>query len=93
MRILVADGHAKMRKVLPRILRSFGHEADAVGSLDEVRRRLEAVCVDLLITGIQLPDGEAWHEVPRLRERFDFMAFALTSFGTEAHLERSRRAG
>ena len=94
MRVLVLDAHDGVRTVVSRILRSAGHDAEAVGDLHAVSQRFEAGDrYDVIVTCIELPDGTAWGELPPLMERFGFKTIALTGYWTAEDLERSRAAG
>lgn len=48
-RVLVADDQADVRMALGMLMRDAGVEADGAGSLDEVRRKLDAGSYDLLL--------------------------------------------
>jgi PAS domain S-box-containing protein len=91
LRILVVDDDEPTRRALTSALASLGHEvrtADSVASAsDAVRGEF-----DVLLCDIGLPDGTGY-DVLRLLDSRPVRAIALSGFGLDDDLRRSRASG
>ena len=93
LRILIVEDHGDTRRTLSRLLTHFGHEVLAA---DNVHRALEIIRsgdVDVLLCDIGLPDGSGYEVVSHARQKQAIPAVAITGFGTEEDLRRSKDAG
>src|SRR2546421_4185839 len=93
LRVLLVEDHRDTRRMLSRLLTHFGHQ---VLTADNVRSALDIVAsgeIDVLICDIGLPDGSGYEVVSQTRRARPIKAVALTGFGTEEDLRRSREAG
>jgi PAS domain S-box-containing protein len=93
LRILLVEDHRDTRHALSRLLTHFGHEvlvADNVRSATEI---LGADQIDVLLCDIGLPDGSGYEVASQARAKGHVKAIALTGFGTEADVRRSKEAG
>ncbi len=66
--ILVADDDQSIRTVLHRALGRLGHEVETVSSATALWRRVTGEPVDLLVTDVVFPDGDALELLPRVRQ-------------------------
>ena len=66
--ILVADDDQSIRTVLHRALARLGHEVETVSSAAALWRRVTGEPVDLLVTDVVFPDGDALELLPRVRQ-------------------------
>ncbi|MEN6448900.1 MAG: PAS domain S-box protein [Thermoguttaceae bacterium] len=94
MRILLVEDHAVTAQMLQMVLTDEGHQvetaADVATALDAASRHP----FDLLISDLGLPDGSGCDLLRRLRERGDSLpAIALSGYGQENDVRRSREAG
>ena len=91
-RILLVEDHAETASVLAELLRGHGYQVRLAHTM---RDALEAgkEGMDLLITDIGLPDGSGHELVERLRPRCKVPAIALTGYGRQEDVTRSRQAG
>jgi PAS domain S-box-containing protein len=91
-RILLVEDHADTRAVLERLLRRYGYDVRTAGS---VAAAVEAAGApfDVLVSDIGLPDGTGYELAERLRERGELCAIALSGYGMEEDVRRSREAG
>jgi CheY-like chemotaxis protein len=90
LRILLVEDHEDTRRAMSRLLRMQGHE---VTTADTVRAALDLAAretFDLLISDIGLPDGSGLELMRQLRQ---VRGIALSGFGSEDDLRRSREAG
>jgi len=94
LRILLVEDHEDTAHVLRRLLERLGHHvelADSVASAIKAARKP----FDLLLSDIGLPDGTGNDLIRELREtqHLSVPAVALTGFGMEEDIARSREAG
>jgi signal transduction histidine kinase/ActR/RegA family two-component response regulator len=93
LRILLVEDHADTLLVLQRVLARRGHEvfpATSAASAMEVAGRQT---VDLLISDIGLPDRSGLELMAELSQARGIRGIALSGYGAEADIERSRAAG
>src|SRR5213593_3265256 len=93
LRILLVEDHRDTRRTLSRLLAHFGHEVLAA---DNVHRALEIIRsgeIDVLLCDIGLPDGSGYEVISQAKRKRPIHAVALTGFGTEDDIRRSREAG
>jgi PAS domain S-box-containing protein len=93
LRILVVEDHRDTRRTLSRLLTHFGHEVLAA---DNVHRALEIIGsgeIDVLLCDIGLPDGSGYEVITQAKGKRPIHAVALTGFGTEEDIRRSKEAG
>jgi CheY-like chemotaxis protein len=92
LRILLVEDHPATLTALGRLVASMGHEPARAGSVEEARRAARDEAYDLVIADLGLPDGSG-HDLMRwLRER-GVKGIALSGFGSDDDLRRSREAG
>ncbi len=93
LRILLVDDHTDTVITLGALLRHLGYEVVCAKTAEEARRIAEQSKFDLLVTDIGLPDASG-HELMRdIRARQSIPGIALSGFGMEEDLEKSRAAG
>lgn len=94
MSILLVEDHEATRQTLAVLLERRGHlvtQADSVGSGYE---QAKARSFDLLMSDIGLPDGRGDELMSRIRDlQPDLFGIALSGYGMEADIQRSRNAG
>lgn len=92
-RVLLVEDHESTRKALAQLLVRRHYEVVAVGSVSEARLAMEGTSFDLLISDIGLPDGTGHALMMELNQRSGLRGIALTGYGYEEDLARSREAG
>jgi CheY-like chemotaxis protein len=92
MRILMVDDHVDTNRALQRILSKMGYQVRTAGSVASALKAAEEP-FDLLISDIGLPDGSGIDLLRMLRDRQPVKAIALSGFGMEDDIRRSREAG
>lgn len=93
VRILLVDDHEDTNHVMKLLLERQGYN---VSSATTFRQGLElgsAESFDLLISDIGLPDGSGLDLIKELSARKPVKAIALSGFGMEGDIQRSREAG
>ena len=94
LRVLVVEDHGDSADLLAAVLESDGHEvvkaADVATALDVV----SGARFDLLLSDLGLPDRSGLELIREVRSRgLGIPAFALSGYGQEQDVERSRTAG
>jgi PAS domain S-box-containing protein len=93
LQILIVDDHVDTSKVMKIMLERRGYQvetADSVGSAIQAGRSRP---FDLLISDIGLPDGSGIDLLREFSKDQQIPAIALSGFGMEEDIERSRNAG
>lgn len=93
LQVLLVDDHADTRDVLSRLLTKCGHTVDAVESAREALDALTRRSFDALISDIGLPDSTGYDLVREAKQRQSLKGIALSGFGMEQDVRRSREAG
>lgn len=92
-RILVVDDHGDTLRAMKLLLRRLGYEVLAAENMTDALRIAQHEPFDILLSDIGLPDGSGLELLRRIRLRRDVPALALSGFGMDEDLERSRDAG
>ncbi len=69
------------------------HAAQTANSISSALEALRREIFDLLICDIGLPDGTGFDLLAKVREFCDIPALALSGFGTQEDVARSKAAG
>jgi PAS domain S-box-containing protein len=93
LRILLVEDHEPTRTALTSLLSRRHHSVQPAESLAEARRALLAEKFDLLISDIGLPDGTGYELMGEVRERYRLPGIALSGYGMEQDVARSREVG
>jgi CheY-like chemotaxis protein len=92
-RILLVDDHEDTALSLAVLLRRRGFQVRTAGTLREGLESAEEG-LGILISDLALPDGSGHDLLARLRDRIGpVSAIAVSGFGSESDIERSRHAG
>jgi CheY-like chemotaxis protein len=92
-RILVVDDHEDTLRSMKLLLRRLGYEVLAADNMCDALRIAEEQPFDILLSDIGLPDGSGLELLRRIRQMRDVPALALSGFGMDEDIERSRDAG
>jgi PAS domain S-box-containing protein len=93
LRILLVDDHTDTITTLGALLRRLGYEVVCAETAEEARGLAEKSKFDLLVTDIGLPDASGHDLMRELRARQSIPGIALSGFGMEEDLEKSRAVG
>lgn len=94
LRVLVVEDNVSTQAVLARMLQRMRHRTRVAGTVREAIAALKAETFDALLCDLGLTDGsgvEVMESARTLQPRL--YAAALTGYGTEADVERTRAAG
>jgi CheY-like chemotaxis protein len=92
-RILIVEDHGDTLRSMKLLLTRLGYEVLEAENMTEALRIAEGEHFDILLSDIGLPDGSGLELLKRIRETRNVPALALSGFGMDEDLERSRDAG
>ena len=97
MHILLVEDHDDTRRGMELFLRAHGHLTEVAADVQEA---LDLAATsdsrfDLLLSDLQLPDGNGWDLLRRLEEggRRPQQAIAISGWGSETDVAKSKSAG
>lgn len=91
--VLVVDDHDDTLLSMRLLLTRLGYEVLAAENMTDALRIAETQHFDFLLSDIGLPDGSGLELLRRIRAIRDVPALALSGFGMDEDIERSRNAG
>ena len=92
-RVLLVEDHSDTRNVLTKLLANCGCDVTAVGTVREAVAAAERQQYDLLLSDIGLPDGTGLDVMRHVAARSKVTGIALSGFGQDDDIRRSREAG
>lgn len=93
LRILLVEDHSDTARIMTRLLKSAGHRVTPARTVAEAIAFFKAAEFDLVISDIGLPDGNGADLMRALRERRPVRGIALSGFGMDSDIARSKAAG
>src|SRR5215471_14797244 len=93
LRILLVEDHQDTRRTLSRLLTHFGHNVVTADNVEGAMNLLGSNNIDVVLCDIGLPDGSGYEVAAHARAKGHIKAIALTGFGTEEDVQRSKDAG
>jgi DNA-binding response OmpR family regulator len=91
--ILIVEDHGQTSHVMARLVRARGFEVKTASSLAEARECASKGGVGFLISDLGLPDGNGCDLMAELQARYGIKGAAISGFGMESDVARSRQAG
>ncbi|RBP41408.1 signal transduction histidine kinase [Roseimicrobium gellanilyticum] len=91
--LLLVEDHIDTARVLGRIMSREGYQVHLAGSIREAVGLYEKQSMDCVISDIGLPDGSGTELLEKLKAIRPTQGIALSGYGTERDVERSRKAG
>ena len=93
LRLLLVDDHPNTLQSLHLLLQARGHRVATAASVAEALAAAAAERFDLVISDLGLPDGTGTELMEQLRAAYGLRGVALSGYGLEEDLARSRKAG
>jgi CheY-like chemotaxis protein len=93
LRILLVDDHEDTARAMGRLLKQLGHEVTLADSVGGALGAFAVQTFDVLVSDIGLPDGSGLDLMKRIRQLHRVRGIALSGFGMEEDVQRSRDAG
>jgi CheY-like chemotaxis protein len=91
--ILVVEDHDDTLRSMKMLLNRLGYEVLLAENMTEALRIAEEQPFDILLSDIGLPDGNGLELLKQIRARRNVPALALSGFGMDEDIDRSREAG
>lgn len=91
--ILLVDDHADTNLALKMLLERRGYDVLTANSVESALSLAQDAKFDLVISDIGLPDGSGLDLIRALRNTKPTRSIALSGFGTEDDIQRSKDAG
>lgn len=91
--ILVVDDHDDTLRSMKMLLNRLGYEVLAAENMTDALRIAQERHFDILLSDIGLPDGNGLELLKKLRAIRNVPALALSGFGMDEDIDRSREAG
>jgi two-component system CheB/CheR fusion protein len=96
LRLLLVEDHADTAAAMAELLRCLGHDVTVAHSVAEGLATAEAIQdrgIDLVLSDLGLPDASGLDLMRELSQRYGLKGIALSGYGMEEDLRRSREAG
>lgn len=94
LRILLVEDHGVTAKMMTTVLSQEGHSVKTASDVATGLEMANQNDFDLLMSDLGLPDGSGHDLMRQLRERgYKFPGIALSGYGQEEDIQRSREAG
>jgi PAS domain S-box-containing protein len=92
-RVLLVEDHDDTRAVMTKLLASLGCIVTTASSVREAVEASDRQTFDLLLSDIGLPDGSGLDVMKHVAAKSQVTGIALSGFGQDEDLRRSREAG
>jgi hypothetical protein len=93
LRILLVEDHQDTRHSLSRLLTHFGQNVVTAANVERALEIMGSNAIDVVLCDIGLPDGSGYEVAAQARATGRIKTIALTGFGTEDDVRRSKEAG
>jgi CheY-like chemotaxis protein len=92
-RVLLVEDHIDTLRAARALLAELACEVVAVSSVREALSAARTQRFDLVLSDLGLPDGNGLELMAHLRERYGLSGIAVTGYGMEEDVRRSRSVG
>ncbi|MGB8166452.1 MAG: ATP-binding protein, partial [Chthoniobacteraceae bacterium] len=92
-RLLIVEDHEPTRRMIERLLEKRGYQTTIAATAEHARQLAAASTFDLMISDLGLPDGSGHDLAVEFGRDYGLKAIALSGYGTEADVMRSKAAG
>jgi PAS domain S-box-containing protein len=93
LRVLLVEDHQDTRRTLSRLLTHFGYNVVTAANVEGAINIITANNIEVVLCDIGLPDGSGYEVAAQARSKGHIKTIALTGFGTEQDVQRSKEAG
>jgi PAS domain S-box-containing protein len=93
LRILLVEDHNETRNAMARLLRKLGYELAAAPNATEAAEMAAQGHFDVVISDLGLPDRDGYDLMRELSGRHQLKGIALSGYGMEQDLARSKESG
>ena len=93
MRVLLVEDHEDTKQSLTKLLRLRGYYVESASNVQSALDLIAQDQFDVLISDLGLPDGSGIDLIRRVQSDRPVLGIALTGFGMEEDIRKSREAG
>ena len=93
LRILLVEDHEDTRLIFTMILAQKGHSVESAASAGEALTLASQQAFDLVISDLGLPDFSGIELMTILRDRYSLRGVAVSGYGMDEDIRRSKSAG
>lgn len=93
LRVLLVEDHEATIQVLRRLLTRAGHHVTSAMTVAGATQAAESGTFDVVISDLGLPDGTGFQLMQDLRDTYRLRGIALSGYGMDEDMRRSREAG
>jgi PAS domain S-box-containing protein len=93
LRLLLVEDHPPTLEVMAALLEIAGHDVSTAVDLRSARALAASREFDLVVSDLGLPDGTGYDLMSGLRDQYGLKGIAVSGYGMEDDLRRSREAG
>jgi CheY-like chemotaxis protein len=91
--VFLVENHQDTVKYIQLYLEYLGHKVTTAPDMATALEDFPKSKCDVLISDINLPDGDGWKLLEQMKERRPAFAIAMSGYGSISDLRRSRSAG
>jgi CheY-like chemotaxis protein len=91
--ILIIEDHVQTSRIMARLVTARGFHVQLAASLAEAEKCVKQGVIGFVISDLGLPDGNACAFMARLRDEHGLKGAAVSGYGMEGDIARSRDAG
>ena len=92
-RLLLVEDHPDTVRALSRLLDRSGFQVRTANSVASALQLAASEPFDIVLSDIGLPDGTGYELMEQIRDRYGIKGIALSGYGMEEDIRRSREAG
>lgn len=92
-RVLLVEDHPDTASVLTRLLKGSGYQVRTAHTVASALRFAASEPFDVLVSDIGLPDATGYELMVQIRDRYGIKGVALSGYGMDDDLRKSREAG
>jgi two-component system CheB/CheR fusion protein len=93
MRVFLVENHQDTLRYLKMYLETLGHSVMTARTMKAALAAIPSAECEVFISDIGLPDGNGWELLEQAKFPRPVYAVAISGFGAEGDLERSKAAG
>ena len=92
-RVLLVEDHPDTSRAMASLLTRSGYEVKSAHSVASALQLAAAEPFDIVVSDIGLPDATGYELMEQIRDRFGIRGIALSGYGMEEDMRKSREAG
>ena len=93
LRVLVVDDHADTALVIGKLLGRYGHKVRTAGTVADALDLAGKEPFDVIVSDIGLPDATGYELMKQIKSRYSMKGIAMSGYGLDEDLRKSREAG